>query len=223
MPKTLSRIEFLYLLTKAKAKQIKITIIPGETKEFYLKDIAKKLNLSYKKLLFWYKKLAKFEDGEILAETYFIPMGVNEKKLIEILLKKSRKKLKKLVKKDLKKFLIIASIIQKEAANKNEMPLIASVIYNRLKRKMKLQMDGSLNYKKFSHRVITKKIIREDNSSYNTYKYFGLPKEPICAVEIAAIKAALNPKKSNFLYFVKRGDKHIFSKSYKEHLKNIHR
>jgi UPF0755 protein len=122
------------------------------------------------------------------------------------------------------KYITIASIIQKEAANEKEMPLISAVIYNRLKRKMKLQMDGTLNYGKYSHIKVTPRRIREDNSSYNTYKIAALPPWPVCTVSIAAIKAAIHPAKTDFLYFVKGKDgKHHFSKTYKEHIKAIHR
>ncbi len=69
-----------------------------------------------------------------------------------------------------KKYIIIASIIQKESANKKEMPIISSVIVNRLKKDMKLQMDGTLNYGLNSHKKVTPNMIRNDTSTYNTYK-----------------------------------------------------
>ena len=65
------------------------------------------------------------------------------------------------------KILTIASIIQKEAANDAEMPLVASVIYNRLDKGMRLQMDGTLNYGIYSHDVITAERIRSDMSEFN--------------------------------------------------------
>ena len=84
-------------------------------------------------------------------------------------------------------------------------------------------MDGVLNYSKYSHTKITPKMIKEDDSQYNTYKNKGLPSNPVCAVELAAIKAAIFPVKSDYLYFVKSidGDKHNFSSSYKKHKQNI--
>lgn len=54
--------------------------------------------------------------------------------------------------------------MQKEAANVEEMPLIASVIFNRLKKGMPLQMDGALNYQEFSHAKVTKERIKTDNT-----------------------------------------------------------
>ena len=120
------------------------------------------------------------------------------------------------------KFIIIASIIQKEAANVEEMPLVSSVIYNRLKKDMKLQMDGTLNYGQYSHVKITPQRIREDTSSYNTYMYKGLPPNPICSVSKEAIFAAIFPKATNYLYFVKnKNGTHTFSQNYETHLENI--
>ena len=75
------------------------------------------------------------------------------------------------------------------------MPIIASVVHNRLKKNMALQMDGTLNYGKYSNSVVTTDRIRNDETSYNTYKNKGLPKDPVCAVSLDAIKAAIFPVK----------------------------
>ncbi len=103
------------------------------------------------------------------------------------------------------------------------MPLVASVIYNRLSKGMPLQMDGTLKYGEFSKRNITPTIIKEDESSYNTYKFKGLPEHPICNISLNALLSAIKPKNTDFLYFVrdKTTTTHIFSKTYKEHLDNI--
>ena len=105
------------------------------------------------------------------------------------------------------------------------MKYIASVIYNRLEKGMKLQMDGTLNYGLYSHQKITSSRIREDNSQFNTYKIKGLPKVPICNPSLKAIEAAINPINTDYLYFVRVPGKnyHIFSKTYHEHLQNIKR
>ena len=159
-------------------------------------------------------------------------MGIGEKHLIVYLLNYAYKKHRQMSMKIFRtynpkswyKYLIVASIIQKEAANKEEMPIISSVIYNRLKKRMKLQMDGTLNYGKYSHIKVTPKRIKEDNSRYNTYKYKGLPPNPVCSVSKDAIIAAIFPKKTNYLYFVKgKNKKHLFSTTYKKHIENIKR
>jgi UPF0755 protein len=227
----LTKMDFLYKLTTSKAALKNITLIPGETSYIFLKQLAKELNLSEKTLEQTYKKHAYKLDGNILADTYSLPYGMNEDHLIFYLLSQSSKKYEAFSKKifglyDKKKwyyYLSLASVIQKEAASIEEMPIVSSVIHNRLRRGMKLQMDGTLNYGKYSHIRITSKRIKEDTSSYNTYKYKGLPKDPVSAVSLNAIKAAIFRVKSNYLYFVNdiKSGLHKFSKSYKSHVNNI--
>ena len=103
------------------------------------------------------------------------------------------------------------------------MPIVGSVIYNRIKKGMKFQMDGTINYGFYSHTKITHQRIREDNSSYNTYKFEGLPKEAVCNVSLSAIRAAIFPAKTDYLYFVrdKTTGAHIFSTNLNDHNKAI--
>jgi len=228
---SLKREDFYYRVTHSKAVLQKVTIIPGETTEIFIKNIAKKLDLNKTKLIEYYKKISPFKEGVLIADTYSVPKGVDEKNLIDYLIKSSLKRHKKLSNKYLKKYdekswfkkiVTKASIIQKESANIKEMPIISAVIDNRIKKNMKLQMDGSLNYGRYSHLKITPKRIKEDNTTYNTYKHFGLPKYPVCIVSENAIKSAIFPDKNDYLYFVLGKDKkHIFSKTYKKHLKAI--
>jgi UPF0755 protein len=226
----LTKADYLYQLSHAKAATRAVTLIPGETVYIFLEQLSKKLNLSFETLQYEYEKLSQFEDGWIIPETYNIPLGIDEKRLISYLINDSKKRNETLSRKltgsydesEWNKILTIASIIQKESANNAEMPIVSSVIYNRLKIGMKLQMDGTLNYGQFSHTKITPKRIREDISSYNTYAHYGLPKNPVCAVNIEAIKAALKPDKTKYLYFVKgENGQHLFTETYSEHLKNI--
>jgi len=227
---SMPRIEFLKKLTDAKEAIKVITLIPGETLPIFLEEIAKKHNFDIKELKRTYKEFSDYNESGIIPETYHIPTDANETQLIKTLIEQSNKKYKVLAKKHLKKYdkkewnkiLTIASIVQKEAANKEEMPVIASVIFNRLKKKMALQMDGTLNYGKYSHVKVTPKRIKEDKSKFNTYANIGLPPYPVCAVSLDAIKATLKPKKTNYLYFMRnKSGVHDFTDSYKEHLKNI--
>ena len=226
----LSRGDFLYKLANSKAAMNSIILVPGETIDVFLYKISKKYNLSYKKLMRYYLKYSPIRDGLIIPETYHIPVGISERHLVLYLInyawkyhkKTSNKIFGEFDKKSWYRYLVIASIIQKEAANKEEMPIVSSIIYNRLKRGMKLQMDGTLNYGKYSHIKVTAKRIREDDSKYNTYKNKGLPEFPVSSVSKEAIFAAIFPKKTSYLYFVKaKSGKHVFSKSYKEHRRNI--
>lgn len=226
----LSKGNFLYKLTHSKAALIKITLIPGETKEIFFENVAKNMHLNYQKLINEYNNLTDIKDGVILADTYVVPMGMSERHLVSYLVSNSFYKHRKLSQKifgvyDRKKwfwYVSIASIIQKEAANKKEMPLVSAVIHNRIKKNMRLQMDGSLKYGLYSHKKITASRIRNDNTPYNTYKIKGVPPNPVCSISLDALKAAIFPADKKYLYFVKsKGKTHLFSNTYKKHLQNI--
>ena len=222
--------DFLIKLTHAKAAMTEVTLIPGETTYGFSQQLAKELNLQTDKLYSAFTELGHYKEGSLVPDTYRLPLGINEKEAAIHLLRSSALRHKawseKIFgtynKKKWQHYLIMASVIQKEAANKKEMPIISSVIYNRLNKKMKLQMDGTLNYGKYSHQRITAQRIRKDTSQYNTYKYKGLPPLPVCNVELAAIKAAIFPEKTEYLYFMKgKNGTHDFSRYYSTHLRNI--
>jgi UPF0755 protein len=228
----MSRIEFLKKLSSAKEAIDIVTLIPGETRPIFLKVLAKKQNLNLEKLERAYDEYASYKEAGIMPETYHLPKDISEEKLIASLVKQTEEKYQELALKHLNqydkkawlKILTIASIVQKEAANNKEMPVVASVVYNRLKKDMALQMDGTLNYGKYSHVKVTPKRIKEDKSGFNTYANKGLPPYPVCSVSITAITAALNPASTNYLYFMKnKSGVHDFTNSYKEHLRNIRR
>jgi len=227
-----TRADFLYKLTTAKAALQNITLIPGETTYIFLNQLADNLKLDRNILQKEYDKQTKYSEGVFVPNTYKMPIGITEATLIKILLSKSRYQMKTLSQKifgayNEKKWfhlVTVASVIQKESASIEEMPVVSSVIYNRLKENMKLQMDGTLNYGKYSHIKITPKRIREDNTSYNTYKILGIPNEPVCNVSFDAIKAAIFPAKTNYLYFMRSDDGlHNFTRNYSTHLSNIRR
>ena len=120
---------------------------------------------------------------------------------------------------DFHQLLTLASIVEKEAQQAEERPLIAGVFLNRLRQRMPLQADPTVKY------VLDPAPTRlslEDvkvDSPYNTYRYPGLPPGPIASPGIEAIMAVLEPSDTDHLYFVARGDgTHIFSRSYREHL-----
>ena len=227
---SMRRIKFLQKLSSAKEAIDIITLIPGETKEIFLEELAKKENLNFEKLNSYYDQFSLYKEAGVIPDTYHLAKNSNEKTIMKSLIQQSQKRYREISIKYLNRYeesewrrvLTIASIVQKEAANNQEMSTIASVIYNRLNRDMALQMDGTLNYGKYSHIKVTPKRIKEDKSRFNTYLNKGLPPYPICSVSISAIKATLNPKDTDYLYFMRnREGVHDFTNSYKEHLKNI--
>ncbi len=118
--------------------------------------------------------------------------------------------------------LTLASIVEGETNNTDEMPEIASVYLNRLKRGMKLEADPTIQYLQPNG---WKRLLYEDlkiNSPYNTYLYSGLPPGPINNPGREAILAVLYPADTDYLFFVASGDGgHNFSKTYSQHLRNI--
>ncbi len=118
--------------------------------------------------------------------------------------------------------LSLASIVEAETPLDLEKPLVASVYLNRLKKKMRLQADPTVQYALGgTARHLYYKDLAAD-SPYNTYRHNGLPPGPICNPGSAAIQAVLNPANTSFLYFVATGKGgHNFASSLQEHEKNI--
>jgi UPF0755 protein len=116
----------------------------------------------------------------------------------------------------------VASLVQREALLDYEMPLIAGVIYNRLKRRMPLQIDATVAYalNKWGRRISYEDL--KVDHPYNTYTRFGLPPGPIGNPGRPAIIAALVPAKTEYLFFVADGTGgHRFSRTYSEHRLNV--
>lgn len=118
----------------------------------------------------------------------------------------------------------LASIVMEESAKRDEMPRIAGVYINRLRRGYRLQADPTVRFAIGDYSI--KRILHkhlEYKSPYNTYLHRGLPPGPIAVPSIAAIDAVLNYEHNNYLYFCARAEfdgYHNFAKTYEQHLKN---
>ncbi len=121
--------------------------------------------------------------------------------------------------------LIVASLVQAEASRAQDMPKVASVIYNRLDAGMPLQLDSTLHYAVDSRgEVATSDDLRDLDSPYNTYQLTGLPPTPIDSPGDDAINAALHPADTGYLYFVTvnlRTGKTLFAETLAEHNQNV--
>lgn len=222
---------FFKALVSSKAATMDVTLIPGETMHFFFIILSEALHLNIEALESAYNELFELPDGMIFPDTYALPIGIDEmgvmKLLHDISMRRHERESVRLLghydKDEWFKIISTASIVQKEAANVSEMPLVAAVVFNRLKIDMALQMDGSLNYGAFSHSKVTPERIRNDESPYNTYKHKGIPPLPAGSASIAAIEAVLNPASVDYLYFVRdrATGVHKFSKTYKEHRSNF--
>jgi UPF0755 protein len=115
--------------------------------------------------------------------------------------------------------LIMASIVEKETGRESDRPMIASVFVNRLRIGMLLQTDPTVIYgmgEQFDGNLKRRDL--QTDTPYNTYTRSGLPPGPIAMPGLASLRAALNPAKSDALYFVARGDgTSQFSRTLEEH------
>ena len=222
-------IELVSMLESGKSKVFKFTIIEGNT----VKNVIDKLVANGKGTRENFEKALKEIDfpyptpngnfeGYLYPETYFIPESYDEKAILNIFLKEFLKKFPVENYPDKDEFyqkLIMASILEREAAVESEKPIMASVFYNRIAKNMTLSADSTVN---FVFNYEKKRIYYKDlevDSPYNTYKNKGLPPAPICNPTVNSVEAAYHPAETEYLCFVtKGGGEHFFSKTYEEHL-----
>ncbi len=169
-------------------------------------------------------------EGYLFPNTYKFSKGSTAEIVVTLMLTESHKRWTETMTEDAKSLgltrhqvITLASIVEREAGSKDEMPLIAGVFHNRLKSNWKLQADPTVLYALGDpDRLLT----REDwkyQSPYNTYLHKGLPPGPIGNPGMAAILAALKPEKTSYYYFVAIGKgKHHFSKTLAEHNRMIY-
>ena len=117
--------------------------------------------------------------------------------------------------------LTLASIIEKEVSEPEDMKMVADIFYKRLKAGIALQSDATVNYATGKSLIQPTYQDLSVNSLYNTYKYPGLPPGPISNPGINALKAAIYPTPNPYYYFLTSKDQQvIYSKTYEEHLAN---
>lgn len=127
---------------------------------------------------------------------------------------------------NLRQILTIASLIQREAAGKQDMKLISGIIWNRLFSEMPLQIDATLQYAKANEDIGWWPYLKSDdkyiNSPYNTYQNTGLPPGPIANPGKEAIEAALNPVDTSCLFYLHDKTRNIHCTStYEKHKQNV--
>ena len=146
-------------------------------------------------------------EGYLFPNTYTVDKGMNEEQIIKVMLDQFEKQPYKVYAESgssysLNDIITVASIIERECKVDEERPLVASVIYNRLAKGMPLQMCSTVQYVLGKQKEVLTYADTRIESPYNTYTNTGLPPGPICSPGLAAIKAALNPADTDYLYFV---------------------
>ncbi len=164
-------------------------------------------------------------EGYLFPETYSFPKKTSAEQFLKMMVDMFKAKLTPDILKGAKErsldrhqLVTLASIIQKESGNRDEMPLIAAVFHNRLQRGIALQADPTVIYgiKDFDGNLTRKHL--QTPTPYNTYVKRGLPPGPIANPGLEALRAAAFPAEVKYLYFVSRGDgTHVFSHTLKEH------
>ena len=169
-------------------------------------------------------------EGYLYPDTYKFSKAVGAKKIVKTLVDTFRERVQKpelmqqakAGKLTFHEIVTMASLIEKETGLGTERKLISSVFHNRLVKKMRLQTDPTVIYAMVNFDGNIRKKDLSIDSPYNTYKYFGLPPGPIASPGLDSIRAAMDPDKSDFLYFVSRKDgSHQFSTNYKDHTRAI--
>lgn len=184
---------------------------------------------SDRKLLQGLDSGVKSAEGYLFPGTYLIGFKMDVQGLVEEMVREFRHRIAGLQGQfdtaglSLHQIVTLASMVEKEAVVPEEKPLIASVFRNRLKIGMPLQSDPTAIYgvRAFGG-TVTKQDLRRA-SPYNTYQIKGLPPGPIGNPGIDAIKAVLQPARTDYLYFVARKDgTHQFSRTLQEHNHGVH-
>lgn len=164
-------------------------------------------------------------EGFLYPDTYNLAPGVGADWVIRRQLMNFQRRTAGLglTKDNIRRTLIIASLLEKEASDFKEKQMIAGVIENRLLRGMKLQIDATVNYGMQIWRPLVYAEYTSVKSPFNTYLYKGLPPGPICSPTVNSIKAAMSPIKHNMVYYITMPDGITrFTATYEEHLKNVH-
>ena len=163
-------------------------------------------------------------EGYLYPDTYLFSREESEHQILDKMLKAFSQKALPLYEeagstRALDEILIMASVIEREAANDAERPLVASVFYNRIDIGMKLESCATVQYILKERKDILSNRDTAIDSPYNTYMYAGLPYGPIASPGAASIRAALSPAETNYLYFVATADgsENLFSETFEEH------
>ncbi len=177
---------------------------------------------------------ARSLEGYLFPETYRFPRRVDSEEIIRAMVLQFRERFGQLLRqadsgshRKVRDVVILASLVEKEAQNNEERGLVASVLSNRLKRRIPLACDPTIIYAlklRGEYDGNLRKSHLSMESPYNTYIHPGLPPSPIANPGESALRAALSPPDSPYLYYVSRNDgTHHFAADFRSHQRAVDR
>ena len=226
---SMNMLQILDKLLKGEVIVYKITIPEGYTSAQIAELLDKKEIVEKESFLKLVKDSEKTSEGYLFPDTYEVPKEYGAENMVEVMLSNfnqiaTENKFTNKAEEigfSMEEIIILASIVEKESKFTEERRKVSSVFHNRLKKDMKLQSCATIQYILEEPKEKLDESDLKIDSPYNTYLYKSLPPGPISNPGLDSIMAALEPKEEDYLYFVLgENGKHIFSKTYQEHLKN---
>ncbi len=170
-------------------------------------------------------------EGYLFPSTYLVPLAATPDQVTRMLTDQFAKELPpdaaqraRALHVTLAQAVTVASLVEREAKIESDRPLIAGVIYNRLRLGMPLQVDATIEYALPEHKSELSLRDLKIDSPYNSYQHAGLPPTPIANPGQPSLLAALHPAKTDDLYYVYCGNgHHVFAKTFAEHQANVER
>ncbi len=232
----------LRILTEGRGKLVRFTVPEGETLRTVAALAEEQLGIAADSFLAATRDTARLRaagadgpsyEGWLHPETYLVPLTIVPEDLVDLMVRQTvalwtpeREARRDSMRMTWLEVLTLASIVEGEALVDDERPVIAGVYLNRLRLRMALQADPTVQYGielatgERKPRLFTKDY--KFRSPYNTYLAPGLPPGPINSPGTASIDAVLNPASVPYLFFVAGPDRrHVFSRTYREHLTAI--
>lgn len=173
-------------------------------------------------------------EGKLFPDTYLVPKEITTQALVVLMNSTFEKRIEPFREEienseyTLNEILTMASLLEREARDFEQMRLISGVLWKRLEMGMPLQVDATLQYAKGyntdlgSWWVIPRQEDKNIDSSFNTYLNPGLPPKPVCNPGINAIEAALSPESSDYLFYIHDNQGRVhFGRNLEEHNQNI--
>lgn len=226
---SMSMLQILDKLVKGEVITYKITIPEGYTSAQIAELLDKKEIVEKESFLKLVNNGEKSWEGYLFPDTYEVPKQYGAENMVKIMLSnfnqiaienKFADKAEK-IGFSMEEIIILASIIEKESKFTEERRQVSSVFHNRLKKNMKLQSCATIQYILEEPKEELDESDLKIDSLYNTYLHKSLPPGPISNPGLDSIIAALEPEEEDYFYFVLgENGKHIFSRTYQEHLKN---